>query len=366
MKQTKLILVGGFLGAGKTTLLGQAAKVFIKQGKRVGLITNDQAENLVDTAILEQVGLSVAEIAGGCFCCRFTDLVDASDRLVESSSADVLIGEPVGSCTDLSATVLQPIKEFYGERYLLAPFTVLVDPIRLNEILDPRAKSTLHPSARYILRKQLEEADIIAINKIDLLSVVELAELQARTSEVFPNTPQVCLSGLTGDGVADWLELLDQNEPVGRRIVDVDYDIYAEGEAVLGWLNATVALTSDQSVDWNAFCVDLLQTLRSELKKQSAEIAHVKVFLEADGGEISANLTRNDDTIVPRGSVNESAREASLILNARVEMSPEALSAVVENVLATVSGISSEIRELRCLSPGRPEPIHRYTEVVAY
>ena len=54
MKTTRLILVGGFLGAGKTTLLWEAAHRIMENGQRVGLITNDQAPDLVDTAILLQ------------------------------------------------------------------------------------------------------------------------------------------------------------------------------------------------------------------------------------------------------------------------------------------------------------------------
>ena len=52
-KKTDLVLVGGFLGAGKTSLLFEMAKRLNKQGKKVGLITNDQASELVDTSFLE-------------------------------------------------------------------------------------------------------------------------------------------------------------------------------------------------------------------------------------------------------------------------------------------------------------------------
>ncbi len=218
MKPTELILVGGFLGSGKTTLLQRAAHYLLSQGKRVGLITNDQARDLVDTEILQNAGLSVEEIAGGCFCCRFPDLIEASGRLVKNIDADVLIAEPVGSCTDISATILQPLKELFTGQFELAPFSVLVDPMRLQEILDPRMSSSLHPSARYILRKQLEEADIIAINKVDLLSHEDLAELQSRTRKLFPETPQIALSALTGDGVREWLDLLPLTRAPGRSI----------------------------------------------------------------------------------------------------------------------------------------------------
>jgi len=108
MERTRLILVGGFLGAGKTTLLAQAAERLERQGKRVGLIANDQAPDLVDTATLTQGGLPVTEVSGGCFCCRFDELASASERLMAEYEPDVILAEPVGSCTDVSATVLQP------------------------------------------------------------------------------------------------------------------------------------------------------------------------------------------------------------------------------------------------------------------
>ena len=127
MASTRLILVGGFLGAGKTSLLVQAAARFSRQGKRVGLVANDQAADLVDTELLKETGSAVEEVAGGCFCCRFPDMIAAMQRLVHDTHADVLIGEPVGSCTDLSATVLQPLKSVHRHQFDLAPFSVLVD-----------------------------------------------------------------------------------------------------------------------------------------------------------------------------------------------------------------------------------------------
>ncbi len=117
MAATRLILVGGFLGAGKTTLLLQAAERLSRRGRRVGLVANDQAANLVDAELLKTTGSAVAEVAGGCFCCRFPDMIAAMEKLVCDAKADVLIGEPVGSCTDLSATVLQPLKDRFGRQF---------------------------------------------------------------------------------------------------------------------------------------------------------------------------------------------------------------------------------------------------------
>ena len=102
---SRYVMIGGFLGAGKTTAVLRAARTLTDRGLRVGLITNDQSTGLVDTAMLRSHGFAVEEIAGGCFCCRFPSLQEAAGRLDESTRPDVFLAEPVGSCTDLVATV---------------------------------------------------------------------------------------------------------------------------------------------------------------------------------------------------------------------------------------------------------------------
>src|SRR5690242_19763409 len=69
-------------------------------------------------------------------CCPFSELLNAAERLREHDP-DVTFVESVGSCIDLSATVLQPLKQLYGGNFRLSPYTVLVDPARANELLTP-------------------------------------------------------------------------------------------------------------------------------------------------------------------------------------------------------------------------------------
>ena len=134
------MLVGGFLGAGKTSLILAAARVLERQGLRAAAILNDQGDDLVDTRIAREHGLAADQVAGGCFCCRFSDLLEAAERL-EAYEPDVIFAEAVGSCTDLAATVLRPLMSEYAGRFRVAPLTVLLDPVRVTSPLDPDMES---------------------------------------------------------------------------------------------------------------------------------------------------------------------------------------------------------------------------------
>ncbi len=363
MKTTRLILVGGFLGAGKTTLLWEAARRITERGKRTGLITNDQAPELVDTAILSRNDVKVAEVSGSCFCCNFNGLIDALKQVSDEANADVIIAEPVGSCTDLSATILQPLKQNLRGELLVSPLTVLADPVHLSDILNG-GNAGLHPSAAYIFRKQLEESDIILISKSDLVSPEELVLLKEKVILNFPEAEVMTVSSLSGEGIEEWLNEALTRTDAGKRLVEVDYDVYAEGEAVLGWLNTTIELSGIET-DWDAFARELMQNLSIRFDSMKASVGHVKILLESGENYMIGNLTGLNETLSFRSSAGTSS-EARLTLNARVEMSPEALEEIVRKTLDATKGtqIRKKIIAIRCLSPGRPNPTFRFDHVV--
>ncbi len=380
MNKVKMIIVGGFLGAGKTTLLARAAEELTRRGQKVGLITNDQAANLVDTEILQQAGREVKEVAGACFCCAFNRLLYVCDQLIGSFAPDVIIGEPVGSCTDLSATVLQPMKKLCRDIFDLSPYSVLIDPASFMQNVaggeaggrqatgagkaDSPGESQ-DESVRYIYRKQIEEADLIVLNKLDTLSSQEADGIKARVKAEFPGIPVSALSAATGAGLAQWLDTILAGGKVGQRIAQVDYDTYAAGEAALGWLNAAVRLSSAGTINWKAFGVDLLQRVQMRLTAAGADIAHVKLLLSSGGQKLKIGLTSNTGQPSLQGSIAGESR-ALLVVNARVRIDPGDLRAVAERCLSESSGeaITAEIVEITSFSPSRPTPLHRFDSVL--
>ena len=362
--KTKLIIIGGFLGAGKTTLLKAAAQFLSKQGEKVGLISNDQAEGLVDTRVLSGSGIAVRELAGSCFCCNFDGLLDAVLYL-RDVGCNIILAEPVGSCTDLSATLMQPIKSKYNQQLDLMPFSVLVDPIRFCEILTSEENTRSGPG--YIYLKQLEEADYIVINKVDSLTKTEKEAVDKLLQSRFPGFPLKWISALKETGLESWLDSLYSDGEAGRRIADVDYGVYAGGEAMMGWYNAEFKVHHSRSylIPWADFNLKLVQFLRHGFKYENIAVAHIKTYLKSGSSEIFANLTGIDREPSMRG-IPFSSSFAQVIVNIRAEADPVLLHEIMEDIIYVYAEDHIQFQKvtLNYLKPGRPEPTYRYNKVV--
>jgi G3E family GTPase len=368
--QSRYFMIGGFLGAGKTTAVAALAQHLTASGSRVGLITNDQGSRLVDTSMLRSRGFATEEIPGGCFCCRFNSLVDAANKLSEAARPDAFVAEPVGSCTDLIATVSYPLRRIYGDRFEIAPLSVLVDPVRARQIFGLQPGRGFSEKVLYIWRKQIEEADLVVVTKADLLAPDALDELMNRISVEFPDKKILAVSVRTGAGVDGWFDHLKQAKAGAAAAMPMDYDTYAEGEALLGWLNAAVDFTSAEPVD----SATLLRTLAEEMQRQlaAAEIAHLKMTLSPDEslvGEIAALSVVGND-IVPELTLRleEPVNGGELIINCRAEAAPEELREALENGLAALARMfpaaAFKLEHVEQFRPGRPQPTHRIASAI--
>jgi len=359
-------MIGGFLGAGKTTAVAKLARRLTDRGLRVGLITNDQGRNLVDTTMLRANGFATEEIPGGCFCCRFNSLVEASKNLADKTRPDVFIAEPVGSCTDLVATVTSPLRRLYGKDFRIAPLSVLVDPVRARRIFGLDKGGKFSEKVLYIYQKQLEEADIIVISKSDLLNKVQLHELHRAIAAKYPGAEVIMASSRAETNLDQWLDRITGAEQAARPAMEVDYDIYADGEALLGWLNCTIELNAKRTFDAGKLLKKLAGEIQKRLKAKKAEIAHLKMTLSPRSGEqhiAVANLVRND--FVPEVSLKLDApvRTGQLILNLRAEAAPDVLGQAVRDGLAATAKafptLKATLDHLEHFRPGRPTPTHR-------
>jgi len=370
-KPVKLIFVGGFLGSGKTTALAGLAKRIIQSNMRVGIITNDQTENLVDTVIvremLSELGVPVEEVVEGCFCCKFDDLINQMEKILVHDP-DVLMGEPVGSCTDFVAAVANPIKIHYKDSFKFAPFSTMVDPDRVRDLLLKETEPIFPEEVSYLFKKQLEEADIIALNKIDLISKQEKERLLSALGKEFPNKTVMAVSAREGGGMDDWIEDLLSGRPGANTVLrQIDYDRYAAAEAVLGWLNAAITLNTAETFDATELSRTLALRLQEAFKNKDAGIGHLKFLITSAGKTMWANVTNLTAEPLVSGARLAGLSKGTLILNARVKLEPEELEETVKNILNRLfqeAGIQSEIIDLQCFSPAYPEPPYLMREDV--
>ena len=358
----RYIMIGGFLGAGKTTAVARLARHLTDQGKRVGVICNDQSSGLVDTTLLRSKGFSVEEITGGCFCCRFNSLLEAADNLTRASRPDLFLAEPVGSCTDLVATVSYPLRRIYGERFTVAPLSVMVDPMRAARILGLAEGRSFSEKVTYVYRKQLEEAAHIVVNKCDAHPPEFLERLVSKIGETFPHAQTFVCSARDGTGVAAWFEAVLSAESSDSRSLEISYDIYAEGEALLGWLNCSVQLESDEPFDGNQTLVDLAGGIRDRIAETGKDIAHLKMTLDSqDGtGTLSVvSLVGTDREPDLRESLLDRVDRGELVINLRAEADPAVLESVTREAVASLGGVRATVEHLEQLRPARPMPTHR-------
>jgi G3E family GTPase len=361
----RIACLGGFLGAGKTTALMAAAKNLIARGLKIGVISNDQGSNLVDTALFLTLGLQTEEITGGCFCCRFSEFVKHAVRLVAQHRPDIILAEAVGSCTDLAATVYEPLRRFHSAEFELAPLSVLVEPLRIQELLG--ASSQFESSVRYLFEKQLAEAELILLTKTELLSPEEIQTFTAQLQRVAGRTPINSVSAKTGTGINRWVDQLLRDHSVRNAVLDLDYEIYGEAESSLGWLNATVNLVSDHEFDLAELGEAIVFKIQEQCLSAETAIAHLKILLVSPEASDRIALTNTASPAVWDGEGNLGlVREASAIINARVGAAPEELQRMVESALqaaAQTQKVSATVQIMESFAPSPPQrpvlqPVH--------
>jgi Ni2+-binding GTPase involved in maturation of urease and hydrogenase len=365
MTATRFVMLGGFLGAGKTTAIARLARMYQSRGQKVGIVTNDQATDLVDTQSLREQGFNVGEVPGACFCCNFNELTATVDRISAAQRPDVVLSEPVGSCTDLVATVIRPLQKLFGGQFDVAPYGVILKPSHGLRILSGREKAGFSPKADYIFRKQIEEADFVVLNRVDELSSDVVEELSRLLESQFPDRPVLRASARTGAGFDELFEFLDQRGLFGRRVMELDYDVYAEGEAELGWLNSSLVVASDQAFPLDALLWGVIDRLRKRFAELGAETAHLKAIGIADGGHGVANLLSSFTPAELSLASDCVVASANVIINARVAMDPDELELEVASAVQSVAanlGATAAFRQTQSFRPGRPVPTHRLVQ----
>ncbi len=353
-------LISGFLGSGKTTAIQTACKVLITESLKVGVITNDQGIKLVDTGYFESNAIPNRQVINGCFCCNYNSLDENIQSLIATNNPDVIFAESVGSCTDIVATVMKPLLQF--KKDVAVTVSTFADA-RLLQMLFIENKQLFNDEVNYIYTKQLEEAEIIVVSKIDLITRETQDSVQQFLQAKYRGKEIIFINGTDDASILQWLNIIQQtNKQSNTSSLNIDYDIYGAGEAALAWLDDEFELYNDKG---NAVedALVLANNIFQQLQNNNLPIGHLKLLINQQL-KISYTELQTPDTPVTISS----AAKAHVILNARVQTDPVTLRKIISdamNHLQKEKNCSINIIDSTAFIPGYPRPTHRITDNIS-
>ncbi len=350
----KIHLLSGFLGSGKTTAIQQAVKLLLQQGVPTGVVANDQGSKLVDGRLFDSLNIPNRQVINGCFCCNYHELSDSLASLVATNGTDVVFAEAVGSCTDLVASVAKPLLQFWpGAQVTVSVFA----DVRLLQMLLTEGRSSFDEDVRYIYLKQLEEAGIIVVNKIDLIDEATLADVSNIMQKKYSNKIVLYQDSHDESNIAHWLHTLASYSPATRLpSLSINYDIYAEGEAKLAWVDQVFEIFS---LNYHALqCTEkLINSIYFDIRAAGFPIGHLK-FLVNDHEKISFT----SEASPPVALHITPAPTATILMNMRVQAPPDLLTQLVQNAINTAEsepGTRIVVSSQSAFQPAYPKPAFR-------
>ena len=332
----RFAVFSGFLGAGKTTLMMALTRYYTEHYGKAAMISNDLGEGvtLADHRYAQLGGCTAAAITDECICFCHDVLTEKLDAFFESGCELVLSDIPGFGVGALEHVYFGLSEEFPG-RFELAPFTVLTEPENLSRLIaDPGDDRSV------ICRSQLEEADLIVLNKCDLLSGKEIEDYVNYLRDSFSHAKVLAVSARRGDGLQELAEAMHSGSAALRH-PDIDYDAAPLQDAfgrLCEYYLEYGAVVCCNDFDGTAFLVSLAERIRSMVAESGYELPHMKLLAWSPDGDYGKA------DILGTGRAAETARrferpctELAVILNGTASCPYAKLDAIVTEAVGAVS-----------------------------
>lgn len=335
----KLHLVNGFLGSGKTTAIIAATRYFLDQGKKVGIVTNDKGHYQVDTAFFQSARIPTAQVAGGCFRCSFDEFKNQIFTLSQAASLDILFAESVGSCVDLVNTVFPPLYSIPDMHLEATTFTVFTDIRLFRRWLNGDSLPFSDPII-YTYSKQIDETEVLVLNKVDLLKTEECSSILEKASHRFPEKTIILQSSLPDLPEYPWIKSLEETGYAPKmQNFKVDYTQYMDAEKKMAWFDKAFLVKPADPDGSHRGVIAMIGNLVQALREQKAPVAHLKLFISSSSEAAKVSLTALD--FLPVNFSDEWQKEIpphlagplKMVINSRVEMKGYIFGELVDQAL---------------------------------
>ncbi|AFV24954.1 cobalamin synthesis protein, P47K [Methanolobus psychrophilus R15] len=305
------IVIGGFLGSGKTTTVINVGKSLAERGHSVAIIVNEVGEVGIDGDIISKYGLDTKEITNGCICCTLKlNMKTTLTELRNSYNPDFIIVEPSGIA--FPNVIKQNLELMnFGESIKVAPLVTLIDGSRFKDIM----KSVKNYAVR-----QIEDAEILVINKVDLIDPIRVPILEESVQQLNRKAKVLKMSSREEDeGFYEMMKLIAPlviirdapdhthaeatvtpansfsseialpvlNSPGGHT----HYDSRSSGLA--SYANDYRILEEDiGSEKARSIAMDIAAAVKSAIMQKSPEfVGHIKMFLESPRETVKISIT---------------------------------------------------------------------------
>ena len=332
----KFAVFSGFHGSGKTTTMIALTKYYTAHHGKAAMISNDLGDgvNLADHRLARLSGCNASEIVNECICFCHDVLTDRLNRSY-ADGCELVLSDIPGFGVGALEHVYHGLNEGFPNQYEFAPFTVLAEP-RTVELLRGGSGGDM----AHILDAQLMEADLIVLNKCDLISEEQAGADRLWLSLRYPEAQALCISALTEDGLEE-LSLALRDGAASLRHPDIDYeDIDLQNE--MGSLSehyiqyhATVCCFT---FDGTAYLTDMAKRVQEEVLAAGCQVPHLKLLAwEPEGDFGKVDLLGTDRPIEVTRRFSRPCTDIAVILNANAACPAETLDRIITETVETVS-----------------------------